>query len=561
MKKIIIIPFLFFALICQGNTYYVKKTGNNGNLGTKASPWLTLTYAETNMSGGDTCYIYSGTYTERLYISGIDGNNAESTAFIAYPGEAVIVDGTGIVLTAGSYLIQIPDDYILIDSIVVRNVSMNSESSYGNGIGLVGHNNRINDCIVHDIWQGGILLMGDSSIVEYCEVYNCAMSNSDGIYTPPEIWGGGIYQGRKSVGDITQYPIERHCIVHDIWGEGMDAGKANHAVIEDNIIYDCYSVHLYVMNTTNAIIQRNLIYDTKNMGDGSQAGIAYWDESWFGENFNSNNTIINNIIHGCGINLRTGYGGLKNVVIAHNTFVNSTEYGCIFIRGDYTATSTIIANNIIIQEDALPCIYPYTANSNIVWSNNLWNKSHDADATGAGDVIDVAHFTDSATYDYTLKASSPARNAGMDIVIYYDYLNNLRDPVPDIGAYEFESAEPPVLPTVITGSVWKWVRGAIATNNLLNTGGGTIIVKGTCWGTSANPNILGNHTHDGIDSLYYNSTITGLTKSTTYHYRAYATNEDGTAYGQDLTFTTPDYTNVFQNKKYVSSGGKAVIIK
>ncbi len=69
-------------------------------------------------------------------------------------------------------------------------------------------------------------------------------------------------------------------------------------------------------------------------------------------------------------------------------------------------------------------------------------------------------------------------------------------------------------------------------------GGDPITVKGVCWGTSANPTVDGSKTTDGTGSAAYVSNLTGLAPGTTYYYRAYATNSVGTAYGNELTFTT-----------------------
>jgi len=69
-------------------------------------------------------------------------------------------------------------------------------------------------------------------------------------------------------------------------------------------------------------------------------------------------------------------------------------------------------------------------------------------------------------------------------------------------------------------------------------GGATVTARGVCWSTSANPTTADAHTEDGIGTGVFTSSITGLTPGTTYHVRAYATNRAGTAYGEDLTFTT-----------------------
>lgn len=74
---------------------------------------------------------------------------------------------------------------------------------------------------------------------------------------------------------------------------------------------------------------------------------------------------------------------------------------------------------------------------------------------------------------------------------------------------------------------------------ITSDGGSAITVKGVCWGTTLNPVLgTGNFTSNGTGSAVFTSNITGLTGSTTYHVRSYATNNVGTSYGPDVQFTT-----------------------
>jgi uncharacterized protein (TIGR02145 family) len=72
-----------------------------------------------------------------------------------------------------------------------------------------------------------------------------------------------------------------------------------------------------------------------------------------------------------------------------------------------------------------------------------------------------------------------------------------------------------------------------------NTGSGLITVKGVVWSTSTNPTIdLLTKTNEGTGLNNFNSTITGLSANTIYYLRAYATNNYGTAYGNQVSFIT-----------------------
>lgn len=96
------------------------------------------------------------------------------------------------------------------------------------------------------------------------------------------------------------------------------------------------------------------------------------------------------------------------------------------------------------------------------------------------------------------------------------------------------------LPTVTTNTVSNVLAtSATCGGNVTNDGYGTVTARGVCWSTSSNPTISNSHTTDGSGTGSFTSSITGLTPATKYYVRAYATNEEGTAYGSSRTFTTP----------------------
>ncbi len=77
----------------------------------------------------------------------------------------------------------------------------------------------------------------------------------------------------------------------------------------------------------------------------------------------------------------------------------------------------------------------------------------------------------------------------------------------------------------------------------LGTGTCTITSYGFVYGTSANPTLSNSHVEVGTSytvtgTAFAETTLTGLTPSTTYYVRAYATNGAGTGYGDAVSFTT-----------------------
>ena len=74
-------------------------------------------------------------------------------------------------------------------------------------------------------------------------------------------------------------------------------------------------------------------------------------------------------------------------------------------------------------------------------------------------------------------------------------------------------------------------------------GGSSVIARGVVWDVNPDPIIDGDKTTDGIGSGTFTSELTNLTESTTYYYRAYATNSNKTVYGSTYSFQTMSLTD------------------
>jgi len=102
------------------------------------------------------------------------------------------------------------------------------------------------------------------------------------------------------------------------------------------------------------------------------------------------------------------------------------------------------------------------------------------------------------------------------------------------------TTNPIVVPTLTTTAVTGVTLTAAATGgDITADGGGAVTARGVCWATTLDP-VIGatNTTTDGTGTGVFVSNITGLLPGTPYHVRAYATNSAGTAYGNDVSFTT-----------------------
>ncbi|MBT3379079.1 MAG: hypothetical protein HN742_20490 [Lentisphaerae bacterium] len=79
--------------------YYVSTDGNNGNTGlSRDQAWRTVTHAATVAKAGDTVLIAGGEYTESVRVRGT-GDKGRPVTFRAIPGEKVVFDGNGNMIT------------------------------------------------------------------------------------------------------------------------------------------------------------------------------------------------------------------------------------------------------------------------------------------------------------------------------------------------------------------------------------------------------------------------------------------------------------------------------
>jgi hypothetical protein len=104
----------------------------------------------------------------------------------------------------------------------------------------------------------------------------------------------------------------------------------------------------------------------------------------------------------------------------------------------------------------------------------------------------------------------------------------------------------PTLPTLgaTTAVSAKLSTTATTGGNITYDGGGTITARGVCWSTASNPTVaLTTKTNEGSGTSPnpFTSNITGMSPSTLYYVRSYATNSAGTAYGTQISFTTLAY--------------------
>ncbi len=114
-----------------------------------------------------------------------------------------------------------------------------------------------------------------------------------------------------------------------------------------------------------------------------------------------------------------------------------------------------------------------------------------------------------------------------------------------------------IVPEVVTMEPFNETdTSAMVMGEIISDGGKPVITSGIVWSTSPGPTIdLTTKTTDGTLSGQFTSTMSGLTEYTTYYVKAYATNANGTGYGNEVTVTTVGVVFDIDGNWYIAGVG------
>ena len=79
---------------------------------------------------------------------------------------------------------------------------------------------------------------------------------------------------------------------------------------------------------------------------------------------------------------------------------------------------------------------------------------------------------------------------------------------------------------------------ALSGGYISDDGGGEITDRGICWSTDPDPTTADARESDGRGAGSFTASMTGMASNTKYYVRAYAVNGAGTAYGEQMSFST-----------------------
>jgi hypothetical protein len=360
----------------SGVTYYVSTSGNDNNAGTLAAPWRTIQKAANTVQAGDTVQVRAGTYNEVVTLK-TSGNSTQGyITFANYPGEAPIVDGTGLAVGAsgqtGLFSLEGTFNYIVIKGFEIRNYSSSSRGKVPVGIDFegAGSNIEILNNHIHNIVQ----------TLSSCNAANALAVALYGTQAPASInnvtlWGNEIDHNTTGCSENVsfdgnvQYFVQANNLVHDgdnigldnIGFEGVSTNsaydQARDGWVFQNTIYNISSTTnpvyhnqvgadaYYCDGCTRIIVERNLIHDS----DLSEMASEHSGHTSSYVMFR-NNIIYHSLYVGLSIG---GYsknvGGTDHCVIVNNSLWDDGTFGSSGLgefQIQYAATNNTVANNI-----------------------------------------------------------------------------------------------------------------------------------------------------------------------------------------------------------------------
>jgi Right handed beta helix region len=385
---------------------------------------ITAALSDPLVVSGDTILVSDGTYaaSDPVYPETFPLVMKEGVVLIReMPDTYPVLDGEYLYRLLGAEMITAGQGTRIEGFHVTRGLA-DYEVDGGGGIYLNSADIVIADCIFTDnraLLSGGALYIDGSAP----EITNCVITDNAAVY------GAGIW--------VSSLAVISLC---DISGN-----NASHS-----------GGGLYIQGAAPDITECTIL-DNNSDGSGSQGGGVYCD---YADPVFLNCTISGNRVAGSGALTCSGggfYGIGANPAFKHCTVTGNTAYqggGFYFLGSAPTFTNCIIwgnADDIFSEQSTL-----LADHCNI----------GDGDMMGeTGTISTIPRFADAAGGDYSLLATSPCIDRGVDIGL--PYLGT----APDMGAIESVYSGPMPLPEPVTVTVGAYgdfptITGALSECNI-----------------------------------------------------------------------------------------------
>lgn len=360
-------------------TYYVDINGNDNNSGTESQPWRTIAKAASILEAGDTVLVKNGTYNEQVWVQN-SGNAENWIVYAVYPGDTVVIDGTGISMVINSNgdkwngLFNIHGkSYIKVTGFRFYNSDYAGFFVTKDYVSEIPSSNIIfNNNYIEKTWAAAIIMLGEASIPANNFIVDGNTLVQSHFSEDPRAMEG-ITLGHN----LVNFEIKNNIIFDSSTGiidvkSGVSNGKIYRNICV-NSTYSCIYVDGWTDGASNIDIFENVVHDmiSKNVDDIVSGFNVASEQGGLVENIRfHNNTAYNN--SGTALMIASySIGPVKNITITNNTFYNNGigyKYrGGIAIDYD-KATGIIVRNNIVSQNNEFQI---WSSNSDSLIDHNL----------------------------------------------------------------------------------------------------------------------------------------------------------------------------------------------
>jgi hypothetical protein len=412
--------------------WYVSKSGSNSNPGTLASPFLTIGYALTKAAAGDTIFVETGTYNERL-IPPTTGKSGYPITIQNYNGESVTVDGTGI-SAGGSGLVYINNvSYITLSGLTIQNAGSSTVDEagvfiYGTCNYITLENLTITKTGMSGIWAGSNWSLVSPMTCTNLLISGCTLLNTNEYADQEGISLNCVSGFTVENTTVTWNPVNANGRV----GIDMKVGTSTGSIV-GCIVTGAGLGGIYVGGVGN---QSNIsIYDNTVTASGS-GGLQLGDEE--GKYNLSGIYFYNNQVYGNQRGFEIDHHGTE---VLNFYFVNNTLYGNgtlteIFQNENASNLSGCVIRNNIIDAANGAVGMGYSTLTNITVDSNLW---YNCTGVGTNIITGNPEFVNTAAHNFALEANSPAIGKASTAGFYptTDFLGNPWTGC--IGAYQYQS--------------------------------------------------------------------------------------------------------------------------
>jgi len=492
------------------NISYVSNTGNNSNIGSFASPKLTIIHTIDVATSGDSIILFRGQYNEIVDLKGKvallssrfiqTGDTADISATIisgVNNGNPMLIQNTATAYTSSMHIygLTLQDARIFVADLSAGNYSFTYKMS----------RSIIRNSGQPGTW--GVITVGNGGVFDSCVVYGLK-----GRY----ILSTGLYNAPS--------PVVSRSIFYD---NSISNTPASSYSGENSVIF--------VGGTNKARVLGNLIYRNKTSGihiggNGGDSMILV------------NNTVVLN--EGYGIRFQT-FGGVYTGILINNILAYNKELN-LSSNTVTNGPSVYVKNNFLGNTASL-------AQTGLISPNNTI-----LDTTG--NIGGNPYFVDTTANNFRLLAWSPCIASGIvnNYLTTKDILGqpriNTQRSVPDMGAYEssFKFRSP-----ILTKTEPEHIR-----NVLFWTQSPTTNITGYRIYRSTSP-IPDTSTMNFVAQVATPTTLTfidsaGITNGTTYYYRLKSVDNTSTLSGFSNQLTAiPDSVGVPTSLVLHNSPGRA----